>query len=124
MKQAYDNIRTNLQRRRQGILYKISGEQPLQPVDEATHGDSLDVASNARDREITFMLKSRELDELRAIEDALERIEHDDYGICANCEESIEIKRLEAIPWTRFCRSCQEEMESRKSSGRLNYDMS
>ena len=124
MTQAYENIRTNLQRRRQGILSKISGEQHLQTMDEATHGDSLDVASNARDREITFMLKSRELDELRAIEDALERMNLDDYGICANCEDPIEIKRLEAIPWTRFCRSCQEEMESRRSSGRLNYDMS
>ena len=124
MTQGYENIRANLQRRRQGILSKISGEQHLGTMDEATHGDSLDVASNARDREITFMLKSRELDELRAIEDALERMDHDDYGFCANCEEPIEIKRLEAIPWTRFCRTCQEEMESRRSSGRLNYDMS
>jgi len=124
MTEAYEKIRADLQRRRQGILSKISGEQHLQTMDEATHGDSLDIASNARDREITFMLKSRELDELRAIEDALERMDHDDYGICANCEDPIEIKRLEAIPWTRFCRACQEEMESRKASGRLNYDVS
>lgn len=125
MTEAYEKIRADLQRRRQGILSKISGEQPLQAMDdEATHGDSLDIASNARDREITFMLKSRELDELRAIEDALDRMNHDDYGICANCEDPIEIKRLEAIPWTRFCRGCQEEMESRKAGGRLNYDVS
>ena len=125
MTEAYEKIRTDLQRRRQDILSKISGEQHLQAIDdEATHGDSLDIASNARDREITFMLKSRELDELRAIEDALERMTHDDYGICANCEDAIETKRLEAIPWTRFCRGCQEEMESRKAGGRLNYDVS
>ncbi len=124
MTEAYEKIRADLQRRRQGILSKISGEQHLQMMDEATHGDSLDIASNARDREITFMLKSRELDELRAIEDALERMNHDDYGICADCEDPIEIKRLEAIPWTRFCRGCQEEMESRKAGGRLNYDVS
>lgn len=124
MTEGYEKIRTNLQRRRQGILSKNSGEQHLQTMDEATHGDSLDIASNARDREITFMLKSRELDELRAIEDALERMEHDNYGMCANCEDPIEIKRLEAIPWARFCRTCQEEMESRKASGRLNYDVS
>lgn len=124
MTEAYEKIRTDLQRRRQGILSKISGEQHLQTMDEATHGDSLDVASNARDREITFMLKSRELDELRAIEDALERMNHDDYGICASCEDPIGIKRLVAIPWTRFCRACQEDMEGRRTSGRLNYDVS
>ncbi len=125
MAESYEKIRTDLQQRRQGILSKISDEQHLQAIDdEATHGDSLDIASNARDREITFMLKSRELDELRAIEDALERMNHDDYGICVNCEDPIEIKRLEAIPWTRFCRGCQEEMESRKAGGHLNYDVS
>lgn len=125
MAESYEKIRADLQQRRQGILSKISGEQHLQAIDdEATHGDSLDIASNARDREITFMLKSRELDELRAIEDALERMNHDDYGSCVNCEDPIEIKRLEAIPWTRFCRGCQEEMESRKAGGRLNYDVS
>ena len=64
------------------------------------------------------MLKSRELDELRAIEDAIRRIDNDDYGICAMCEDSIEIKRLEAIPWARYCLVCQEEMESRHTSWR------
>ncbi len=125
MKEEFKTIRANLQKRRQAILLKLSEEHPLlQTSDDVTHGDSLDIASNARDREITFMLKSRELDELRAIEDAIERIDRDDYGICALCEDPIEIKRLEAIPWTRFCRSCQEEMESRKSPGRMSFDIS
>jgi DnaK suppressor protein len=116
MREEFQAIRTNLQKRHQVILSKISEESPLQGSDDITRGDSLDIASSSRDREITFMLKSRELDELRAIEDAIERIERDDYGICASCEDPIEIKRLEAIPWARFCRSCQEEMENRKVS--------
>jgi len=90
---------------------------------EAAHGDSLDIASSSRDREITFMLKSREINELRAIEDAIRRIDADDYGICAMCEDPIEIKRLEAIPWARYCLSCQEEMESRTASGRSNLEL-
>jgi len=124
MREEFKAIRTNLQKRRQVILSKVSEEPPLQGSDDITRGDSLDIASSARDREITFMLKSRELDELRAIEDAIERIDRDDYGICASCEDPIELKRLEAIPWARFCRSCQEEMETRKSAGRLHFDVS
>jgi len=124
MREEFKGIRANLQKRRQAILAKISEEPPLQGSDDITRGDSLDIASSARDREITFMLKSRELDELRAVEDAIERIDRDDYGICASCEDPIEIKRLEAIPWARFCRSCQEEMESRKAPGRLHFDVS
>lgn len=124
MREEFKAIRANLQKRHQAVLAKISEEPPLQGSDDITRGDSLDIASSARDREITFMLKSRELDELRAVEDAIERIDRDDYGICASCEDPIEIKRLEAIPWARFCRSCQEEMESRKTVGRLHFDMS
>ena len=121
MREEFKTIRANLQKRRQVILSKISEESPLPGSDDITRGDSLDIASSARDREITFMLKSRELDELRAVEDAIERIERDDYGIC---EDPIEIKRLEAIPWARFCRSCQEEMENRKTAGRMHFDIS
>ncbi len=124
MREEFKAIRANLLKRRQAVLAKISEEPPLQGSDDITRGDSLDIASGARDREITFMLKSRELDELRAVEDAIERIDRDDYGICASCEDPIEIKRLEAIPWARFCRSCQEEMENRKAPGRLHFDVS
>lgn len=124
MKEEYRAIRSNLQKRHQAILAKITGEQPLPSSDDVTRGDSLDIASSARDREITFMLKSRELDELRAVEDAMERIDREDYGVCASCEDPIELKRLEAIPWARFCRSCQEEMENRKTGGRMHFDVS
>jgi len=123
MREEYLSIRTNLEKRRQAILAKISEARMPQSSEDLSRGDSLDIASSARDREITFMLKSRELDELRAIEDAIERIDNEDYGICANCEDPIEIKRLEAIPWARFCRACQEEMESRSSLGRSSFEL-
>ena len=123
MREEYLSIRTNLEKRRQTILAKISEARLPQSSEDLSRGDSLDIASSARDREITFMLKSRELDELRAIEDAIERIDNEDYGICANCEDPIEIKRLEAIPWARFCRACQEEMESRSSIGRSSFEL-
>ena len=122
MREEFSTIRANLEQRRHAILNKSSEAEPLPPSNEFVHGDSLDIASSSRDREITFMLKSRELDELRAIEDAIRRIESDDYGICASCEDPIEIKRLEAIPWARFCRACQEEMESRTAPGRNDLD--
>ena len=123
MREEFRVIRANLEKRRQSILAKVAGNRAVQTGDDITHGDSLDIASSARDREITFMLKSRELDELRALEDAIERIDNDDYGICANCEDPIEIKRLEAVPWARFCRACQEEMESRSTQRRSSFEL-
>ena len=123
MREEFSTIRANLEKRRQALLTKNSEAEPLPPSSEVAHGDSLDIASSSRDREITFMLKSRELDELRAIEDALRRMDSDDYGVCALCEDPIEIKRLEAIPYARFCRACQEEMENRNTSGRMNFEL-
>jgi DnaK suppressor protein len=123
MREEFRTIRENLEKRRRAILAKVSETRPSQSAEDITRGDSLDIASSSRDREITFMLKSRELDELRAVEDAIERIDADDYGICANCEDPIEIKRLEAIPWARFCRACQEERENRSSQRRSPFEL-
>ena len=54
---------------------------------------------------------------LREISDALRRIEHDTYAICAECEEPISPKRLDAVPWARYCVTCQEEIANRIAAG-------
>jgi len=45
---------------------------------------------------------------LRAVDDALARILHQEFGICAECGEPISKARLEAVPWTTYCRDCNE----------------
>jgi len=47
---------------------------------------------------------------LREIEEALVHIEENDYGTCHECDESISIKRLQAVPWAHYCVTCQEEL--------------
>jgi len=47
---------------------------------------------------------------LREVEAALQRIENGTYGICQECEEEISVKRLNAVPWARYCVKCQEEI--------------
>jgi DnaK suppressor protein len=49
--------------------------------------------------------------QLVMINEALERIEDDEYGLCQNCEEEVNPKRLNAIPWARYCLKCQELVE-------------
>src|SRR5437763_1998791 len=46
--------------------------------------------------------------QLRMVEEALDRLNSGDYGICLSCEEPIAPKRLHAIPWARYCVTCQE----------------
>lgn len=49
--------------------------------------------------------------ELQRIEAALQRIadDPDEFGYCADCGEEIPVRRLEIMPWARFCVRCTEE---------------
>lgn len=49
---------------------------------------------------------------LEQVAAAIKRIERGTYGMCAVCDEPIEEKRLEAVPWAERCRGCQEREEA------------
>jgi len=74
-------------------------------------GDFYDHASNDRNRELSLMLADREREKLTYVDDALKRIELGTYGICESCEEIIDKERLMAMPFTKLCLSCQEDLE-------------
>ena len=59
---------------------------------------------------------------LREIVAALHRIDIGTYGVCAECEEPISAKRLEAVPWAKYCVSCQERIAQRIELGEFVDD--
>ena len=50
---------------------------------------------------------------LKSVNHALDQIDAGTYGQCRNCEQEIGAKRLEAIPWARYCITCQELIDSK-----------
>jgi len=70
-----------------------------------------DVASDNYEREFSLSLVSNERKIIMEIEEALKRIEDKKYGICLMCEKNIAKRRLEAVPYTRYCKRCQEKLE-------------
>ena len=50
-------------------------------------------------------------DRKKNIKIALERIEKGRYGICKRCNKEIPSKRLELIPETQYCVSCESELK-------------
>lgn len=84
--------------------------------------DTYDLASEERDRELSLILSDRERERLQAIENALERVEDGSYGICESCESDIAPARLEALPFTRLCVSCQAEREKEAKLSRRFED--
>jgi len=59
-------------------------------------------------------LEDIEIEILRAIDQALERMKQGSYGYCEVCGEKIEDERLEAVPWTTLCKKHAEEAEKNK----------
>jgi DnaK suppressor protein len=76
-------------------------------------GDQADMATSETDAATQIRLHQTDGKLLRAIEDALARIRHEKFGICAECGQPISKARLEAVPWTRWCRDCKERQDSR-----------
>ncbi len=56
---------------------------------------------------------------LREIADALHRMDIGQYGVCPECEEPISSKRLDAVPWARYCVTCQEKIAARIADGEV-----
>ncbi len=74
--------------------------------------DMGDLAGQSHEEWIFLNQNAQNSSLLRQVEFALERIKEDVYGICAECEKPISPKRLDAVPWAKFCISCQEKRGS------------
>jgi DnaK suppressor protein len=70
--------------------------------------DALDEVQLAGERELAIRNLDRDSNMLRQVNGALARVADGSYGICLHCDEDIKTKRLDAVPWTRFCIKCQE----------------
>ncbi len=68
--------------------------------DEATQ------AFRSSSKDLLMITMEREIKNISEIELALERLNKNQYGVCAGCEETIPYIRLCAIPWTRLCVDC------------------
>jgi DnaK suppressor protein len=83
--------------------------------------DTYDLASEERDREINFILADRALGKVKQIDDVIERMEEGSYGDCEECGLEVAEERLEAMPFTRLCRDCQQDQE-REARTQRHFD--
>jgi DnaK suppressor protein len=105
-------FRERLEEQRREILnlYQNDVRAGQESTDEGTE-DIVDRANNSYNRELMFSLSDTERQLMLDIDRALERIDDGVYGRCSNCGRVVGQKRLEAVPWTRYCIDCQELAE-------------
>jgi len=94
--------------------------QFLRLFEQEVHSLDVDAAHEVADRSVISVSKeslfergSQRRTVLRLIQAALERIADGSFGTCLGCGDEIDSRRLEALPWTQFCRPCQGELEEK-----------
>jgi DnaK suppressor protein len=79
--------------------------------------DPTDRASMESDRNFTLRIRDRERKLIAKIEEALQRLQDGNYGVCEECGETIGTARLKARPVTTLCIDCKslQEVAERKN---------
>jgi DnaK suppressor protein len=110
----YPDIRRDLERQRAAILQEAGETLTARPGLES-FPDVSDQASAEVDQNFSMRIRDRERKLLKKIDEALDRIKNNTYGICERCEGDIPYKRLKARPVTTLCIECKtlQEQEER-----------
>jgi DnaK suppressor protein len=105
-------IRERLIAKRIDLLKLIQSSKSLErDAGDLSFSNEIDLASSLEGREMLFQLTSRDRNELRLIKEALFRMNEGTFGACETCEQQIRLKRLQIMPLTPLCISCQEAAE-------------
>jgi DnaK suppressor protein len=80
-------------------------------ANSARQADSVDQAAAEYERQTLAHKADVARQTITRLTDALKRIRQGNFGECAQCGAEIEVKRLEAVPWARYCLKCQEARE-------------
>ncbi len=107
-------FRRRLERERDELSALLAKtESASRGLEDRKTGDEGEQAARSYHRDLLHSQSDSGRLQLRLVRDALVRTSTGEFGICEECGRPISLKRLEAVPWTPFCRDCQEEIENR-----------
>jgi len=100
-----------------GGILRSTEDLHVSPDDLA---DESDLAATVINQQVTFTMRNRQMETLKAIEIALQNIEFGTYGNCEECDTPIGEKRLENQPWATLCIDHAEELELQQAAQMRN----
>ena len=111
-KKKAETYRKRLIAKQEELQRQVSkSEQDGRQIDEDTTQDIADKAANSYTKEFLFHQSDDNRRILQLVSEALDRLKNGSYGHCVACQEEVQVKRLEAVPWARHCIDCQEKQE-------------
>ncbi len=118
-KRKVKSYRDKLLARRESLFSQVTeAEMSSRERDLEATQDPADMAANAYTKELLISMSANDRVLLQLIDEALARVERGEFGECINCGEPVSEKRLDAVPWARYCLKCQDLQER----GLLNND--
>src|SRR5438270_7854060 len=104
MKPKTSPYRKILEKKAEEVRQSMSAQKAAQVVARLDcPSDEGDLSQQHHEEWIFLNRNTIDMKLLREVSDALHRFEHETYGICMECEEPISTKRLDAVPWARYC---------------------
>ncbi|MDP8299312.1 MAG: TraR/DksA family transcriptional regulator [Candidatus Tantalella remota] len=96
------------------VLHGDLGSELKAHTDELKEGmsqNTLDALSMREEDDVVEEEERLEGRELSLVEDALGRIAEGTYGKCCDCGDDINVERLRAVPYAKYCVPCQSNRE-------------
>lgn len=98
-----ESLRRSLLVKRQRMLAQyLEDVHAAREIREEGMEDLEELASMDVDRELLYAMSDAELDKLRQIDEALNRMAEGSYGLCLHSGEPIPLARLREVPWARY----------------------
>jgi DnaK suppressor protein len=101
--------RRRLEELRQRLAASINQIVPTVLSDAQPPGEHDRHVSESPDTELAIEQDEEHLYQM--VREALERIAQGTYGICQRCGQPIAAARLEALPYTPYCVTCEAQVE-------------
>lgn len=109
-------FRQLLQERLAGLSTKL-GSRIGQLVDQRESlSDQTDIATEESDRDMVLRLNEHDRRVASQLQHAIRRVDNGEYGICLECGEDINERRLFANPTATHCIDCMTELESMRAA--------
>ena len=83
-------------------------------VVEEELADTVDRSTVETERNFTLRLLDRERKLLKKIDETLQRLDENEFGLCDECGNPIGIERLRARPVATLCIDCKEAQERKE----------
>ncbi|MFC1750104.1 TraR/DksA family transcriptional regulator [Pseudomonadota bacterium] len=112
MEAQYSDIKDKLITLRKELSQRKSNiDHDRYHIEQPLDRDSAERAVEMENDDVLDALDSATINELKAINKALKRIDNGDYDTCSLCGVPIPPQRLNAIPYTEHCVACATRLE-------------